>query len=144
MHICKSCSKLHFNVKKSVQNKTRKKVNLNGVRTLEHSKCHILIKRNNLCYFLELVRHYFSSNWCCWLSWRSFFRNFIFLDSVCGFNFRVLVGEPVGQVEDDEDWRRDPHGPQVDVVTGLLNLEADALLEIHLGQGGLRGIGYRG
>ena len=56
----------------------------------------------------------------------------------------MLVGEPVGQVEDDEDWRRDPHGPQVDVVTGLLNLEADALLEIHLGQGGLRGIGYRG
>lgn len=51
----------------------------------------------------------------------------------------LLVCEPVGEVEDDKDGRRDPHGPQVDIVARLLDLRADALLKIHLGQGGLRG-----
>ncbi len=51
----------------------------------------------------------------------------------------LLIGEPVSEVEDDEDGWRDPHGPQVDVVARLLDLGAHALLKIHLGQGGLRG-----
>lgn len=66
------------------------------------------------------------------------------LVSVGRLDFRVLVGQPVGQVEDDEDRWGDPHGPQVDVVAGLLDLARHTLLEIHLGQGGLCGVGVQG
>ena len=55
----------------------------------------------------------------------------------------MLIREPVRQVEDDEHGRRYPHGPQVDVVARLLDLACHSLLEIHLGQGGLRGVRLR-
>ena len=66
------------------------------------------------------------------------------LVSVGRLDFCVLVGQPVGQVEDDEDRRGDPHGPQVDVVARLLDLARHTLLEIHLGQGGLCGVRVSG
>ena len=38
------------------------------------------------------------------------------LSEVYQFGAVVAVGDPVDNVEDDEDWRRDPHRPGVDVV----------------------------
>lgn len=34
----------------------------------------------------------------------------------------MLVSESVGQIENDEEWRREPHGPSINVIAHCVHV----------------------